>query len=31
MKDLLEIEAMGKVMVLMTISEKYCEGEETID
>lgn len=31
MKDLLEIESMGKVMALMTISEKYCEGEETID
>lgn len=31
MKDLLELEIMGRVMTLMTLSEKYCEGKETIE
>lgn len=31
MKDLLELEIMERVMTLMTLSEKYCEGKETIE
>ncbi len=31
MKDLLNLESMGKMLALMAVSEKYCEGKETIE